>query len=80
MRRFWIDIRKGLGGGVSIEVGKGTEERGFMRRSWARIRYKSWPPTHIAFAAWDNKIEYQFCLNQTSKGLPHSFLLPPFSD
>ena len=68
MRRFWIDIRKEANG-VKIEVGKGVEVTGFMKRSFDSIGNKSWPPTHVAFAAWDSKVEYKVCLNQSGKML-----------
>ena len=69
MRRFWIEIRKGDGDDVYIKVGKGAEAAAFMRRAFHSTRYrdKSWPPTHVAFAAWNNKIEYEFCLKKTGK-------------
>ena len=66
MRRFWIDIRKEANG-VKIEVGKGTEVTGFMSRSWDSISIACWPPTHVAFAAWNSKVDYKFCLNQPGK-------------
>ena len=66
MRRFWIVIRNEAND-VKIEVGKGTEVRGFMSRSWGSIGNYSWPPTHVAFAAWNSKIDFKFCLNQTGK-------------
>merc|ERR550539_1709923 len=67
MRTFWIDIKK-EGNGVRIEAGEGTEATGFMSRSWGSNRYNSWPPTYVAFAAWDQEIDYKFCLkNQPGK-------------
>ena len=63
MRRFWIDIKK-EGNAVTFVVGIGNEVSGFMNRSWDRTRYNSWPPTHVAFAAFGRKIDYKFCLNQ----------------
>ena len=72
MRRFWIDIRKEANG-VKIEVGKGVEVTGFMKRSFDSIGNKSWPPTHVAFAAWDSKVEYKVCLNQSGK-IPTLFI------
>ena len=66
MRRFWIDVRM-EGGGVRIEVGEGTEVTGFMSRPWTSNPYNSWPPTHVAFAAWNSKVDYKFCLNQPGK-------------
>ena len=71
MRRFWIDVRK-EGYGVKIEVGKGTEIRGFMSRSWDSIGNNSFPPTHVAFAAWGEKIDYKFCLNKPGKRTPET--------
>ena len=61
MRRFWIDIRK-EGDVVKIEVGKGAEVTGFMSRTWDSNSFNSWPPTHVAFAAYGEEINYKFCL------------------
>ena len=66
MRKFWIDIME-EGDVVRIEVGQGTEVTGFMSRTWDSNPYNSWPPTHVAFAAWDNPVDYEFCLNQQGK-------------
>ena len=63
MRIFWTDINK-EGNGVRIEVGQGTEVTGFMSRSWDNNPYNSWPPTHVAFAAFGKEINYEFCLNE----------------
>ena len=79
MRKFWIDVRK-EGDGVKIEVGKGTEIRGFMSRSWDSIGYNSFPPTHVAFSAWNNKIDFKFCLNEPGKGRLKIFLFRLFCD
>lgn len=62
MREFWIDIQA-EGEGLRIEVGRGGEAEGFMSRSWSENPAESWPPTHIAFAAWDNHVDYNFCLH-----------------
>ena len=64
MRSFWIDIKKEEDG-VRIEVGKGTETTGFMSRFWESNPYNSWPPTYVAFGAWNSKVDYKFCLKQT---------------
>ena len=64
MRNFWIDIRK-EGAGVRIEAGKDTNGPRFMSKSWPSNRHNSWPPTHIAFAAWNSKIAYRFCGKRT---------------
>ena len=63
MRQFWIEIME-EGNGVRIEVGQGTEVTGFMSRSWDNNPYNSWPPTHVAFAAWKTQVDYEFCLNE----------------
>ena len=74
MRRFWIDIKK-EGDGVKIDVGKGSEVSGFMSRSWNSNPYNSWPPTHVAFAAWNSKMEYKFCLKQTGNRASNLFAI-----
>ena len=61
MRGFWIDIRQ-EGEGVKIVVGKQCEVEGFMSRTWNSNPYDSWPPKHVAFAAFGKKIKYKFCL------------------
>ena len=69
MRRFWIKIRK-EGADVRIEVGKGTENTGFMSRTWED---NHWPPTHVAFSSWNSKVEFIFCrdeLGRTSEPPP----------
>ena len=69
MRKFWIDIRRTANDeGVRIVVGKGTELAGFLSRSWERNRYNSWPPTHVAFAAYKSKVDYRFCLDESTDG------------
>ena len=61
MRKFWIDIQA-EGEGLRIVVGRGEEGEGFMSRSWDQNPAQSWPPTHVAFAAWDKQVDYKFCL------------------
>jgi len=61
MREFWIDV-KAEGEGLRIEVGRGEDAEGFMSRSWDQNPAESWPPTHVAFAAWDSQVDYEFCL------------------
>ena len=48
--------------GLEIKVGKGNEVEAFMSRSWDVNPAKSWPLTHVAFAGWNNKMEYEFCI------------------
>ena len=62
MRSFWIDLEV-KGEGLKITVGRGDSEV-VMSRSWDTNPAKSWPPTHVAFAGWDqNKtVDYEFCL------------------
>ena len=67
MRTFFIDIKR-QGDGVKIDVGKGTKGDLIMSRSWERNPYDSWPPTHVAFAAWNNiTVDYNFCFNKSGK-------------
>ena len=62
MRSFWIDLEV-KGEGLKITVGRG-DSKVVMSRSWDTNPAKSWPPTHVAFAGWDqNKtVDYEFCL------------------
>ena len=66
MRRFWIKIRK-EGAGVRIELGRGTENTGFMSRTWDNNRYDHWPPTHVAFSSFNSKVEFIFCLDELGR-------------
>ena len=60
MRTFWIDFYRN-GRGLTIKVGKEDQDE-FMSRSWDVNPAESWPPTHVAFAAWDTKVDYRFCI------------------
>ena len=67
MRTFFIDIKR-QGDGVKIDVGKGTQgDLVIMSRSWDSNPYNFWPPTHVAFAAVNNNVDYKFCLNNSGK-------------
>ena len=61
MREFWIDFRA-EGSGLRIDVGRGGDAEGFMSRTWDKNPAESWPPTHVAFAAWNSPVDYEFCL------------------
>ena len=62
MRSFWIDLEV-KGEGLKITVGRGDSEV-VMSRSWDTNPAKSWPPTHVAFAAWSKTVDYEFCLSE----------------
>ena len=66
MRKFFIDIKR-QGDGLKIDVGKGTNGDLTMSRSWDSNPYNFWPPTHVAFSALNNNIDYKFCLNNSGK-------------
>ena len=70
MREFWIEFQT-EGEGLRIEVGRGEEAEGFMSRAWDHNPATSWPPTHIAFAAFGRNVDYKFCLLGTEiQGVP----------
>ena len=53
---------------MKIDVGKGTQgDLVIMSRSWDSNPYNFWPPTHVAFAAVNNNVDYKFCLNKSGK-------------
>ena len=66
MRTFWIDFQTS-GKSLTIRVGKGNENTEFMSRSWDVNPAKSWPPTHVAFTAWDTKVDYRFCIQDAGE-------------
>ena len=45
-----------------MTVGRGEDAEGFMSRTWDKNPADSWPPTHVAFAAWNSQVDYEFCL------------------
>ena len=61
MRTFWIDFQTS-GKSLTIRVGKENENTEFMSRCWDLNPAKSWPPTHVAFSAWDTKVDFEICI------------------
>ena len=61
MRTFWIDFHTD-GRRLEIKVGRGDEDTEFMSRSWEENPAPQWPPSHVAFTAWNNKVDFHFCI------------------